>query len=474
MGCTSSEGCADDHYQLVHGTSNVSIASVSVQAQVGSDSPTPNEFDITLGLTSVAAGDSVTILAQGTNPQATGSDTLMAATSKDTAAVSASYMIDSPSGGLIQGDDPNGGLYGLGASIGPVYVQSVFGAPTLTTPTMGSTYLNGPDWNSLDGGNPPSAGFKALSAYAIPGHQVVLGVPMLPKYGGATLETGATGIYDKYWKILADNLCTDSLGDANLRLGYEFDNDKSAAWYAGNDDTSLKYFATYFRDIVTAMQSAEQNDPVCASFASPDSGFQFIWNPTSLAFLGVANTPSVWDNPNSIPNQWGDWVFPTVGMPSQNLLDAFPKGTCYMSDPCVDAIGLDFYDAAPPGASFYSTDPTPQQQTDNWNQNTSVQLSEAQLFAASVGGVPITFPDWGLMQPNETGEPNGMGDDSTFINGMYCWMTHYGVPYESYDNVDEAGFDSAITVGQTPNSLSAFQAAFGQGAFNDCSSEFGL
>ncbi len=199
--CTS--GCASDGYQLVRGTSTISIASVKV--------PTPNDFIITLNTASIPAGTSVSILAPDTNPQASGFDTLALSTSKDTSPVSVAYTIGNESGGLIQGAYPNGGLEGAGASIGPIYGQSLFGAPTMTTPTMGSIYLGTAAWTTIDGGTPPSNGFKGFSAYAIPGHQLVIGVPMLPKTSG-TLAIGETGAYDQYWEVLADNFVRGPFG----------------------------------------------------------------------------------------------------------------------------------------------------------------------------------------------------------------------------------------------------------------------
>lgn len=230
-------------------------------------------------------------------------------------------------------------------------------------------------------------------------------------------------------------------------------------------------FGNYFKDIVTVMQHEESTDLSnpsvhdCVTGDGNAPAFHFIWNPTSLAFLGQVGVHSVWD-PNGTPSKWGDWAI-SGGMPSQNLVKAWPQGnSCYMGDPCVSAIGLDFYDTEPPPPVAFD-------QSDNWNDNASLQLAEAQLFDLYVSAnapVPITFPDWGLMQPNQSGAPGGMGDDPTFITNTYCWMIHNGVPYESYDNINEIGWNSAITITNSKSARLAYQTTFGQGSLAGCNS----
>jgi len=96
------------------------------------------------------------------------------------------------------------------------------------------------------------------------GYRMIWAVQMLPDTGGVSLATGATGAYNSYFAILAENLVAAGMGDSMLRLGWEF-NQSKFTWYAAGQATS---FVDYWRQIVTTMR------------AVPGAHFTFVWNPS--------------------------------------------------------------------------------------------------------------------------------------------------------------------------------------------------
>lgn len=407
-------------YTLVQGGTEQSISSVSVQATSGSS--TTNEFVITLGFGTIDGGTSVTILAPGKNPTTSGTDTLHVWTSADTTPVSVSYTIGTPAGGLVQGAVPNAGASPVLTLDSPGYLQTLFGTPTDTIPTLGTDYLPSDTWADMDG---VDGSLSYLSDWAIPGYQLVLGVPIIPSQeSGASLADGASSNpdvnYDSYFNQLAKTLVSENLGNAWLRLGYEFDNDTSGnAWETGNSQPQEQNFALFFQNIVTTMR------------AVPGANFKYIWNPDAYAFDGGAE----------------DTVYP-----GYNVSLAWP-GASY-----VNYIGVDLYDYAP--APGY----TP---TEEWNwilpqlTSTNSDALGAEAFAAKYD-VPLAFPEWGVAAP-ESGL-YGLGDDPNYINQMYCVMTNpdNNVAWESYSNTSYDNWNTEITGGSFPNSLAAFQADFGK------------
>ena len=96
------------------------------------------------------------------------------------------------------------------------------------------------------------------------GYHMIWAVPMLPDTGGVSLAIGATGAYNGYFTLLAQNLVAAGMGNSYLRIGWEF-NQSRYPWYAAGQADA---FVTYWRQIVTAMR------------AVPGTQFHFIWNPS--------------------------------------------------------------------------------------------------------------------------------------------------------------------------------------------------
>lgn len=404
---------------------------VSVLATNGST--TPNAFILTVGSTSISAGKSVTILAEGTNPTAAVGATLTLSTSKNTSPVSVSYSIGPPRAHLLQGAVPNGAASPNLDLSSPTYLQSLFGAPTDSEPALGTAYISGANWTQMDGSTGSLAflqreDWSMVPNLPIPGYQLVIGVPMLPKNGAkTTLAEGAAGDYDTYFRTMATSLIDEGLQNSWLRLGYEFDNSglkgPSSPWGTGNSTTQEAYFAQYWQQIVTTMR------------AVPGANFKFVWNPDGYAFLG-ANDPD----------------YPKSG--------GFDPAAAWPGKQYVDYVGADVYDWEPTAESAY----TP---AENWADFIQPQIQAAQQFASSVG-VPLSFPEWGVMSKGPVFP--GMGDDPGYVNGMYCFMINPAndVAWESYSNTSYQDWNTQITGNSFPQSLAAFQADFGQGSTAAC------
>lgn len=425
--CTSS--CSS--YTIAQAGSYKKYAGVAVQATAGSS--TTNAFVVTVGSTAIDSGKSVTVLAEGTNPAASKAGTLTLTTSKNPSPVSVSYSIGAASAGLLQGAVPDGAATANLDLSSPTYLQSLFGTPTDTEPVLATAYASGSTWNQIDGDGGTLAflqaeGWSTPDNRPIPGYQLVLGVPILPKNNGkVSLEDGANGDYNVYFRQLATSLIDEGLGSTWLRLGYEFDNSglkgPSSPWGTGNNTTQEGYFAQFWQQIVATMR------------AVPGQNFKFVWNPDGYAFLGA-----------------NDQEYLKSG--------GFNPSAAWPGKQYVDYVGADVYDWEPSMESAY----TP---AENWANFIEPQLRGAQQFAASEG-VPLAIPEWGVMSKGPVFP--GMGDDPGYVNGMYCFMVDPAndVAWESYSNTSYEDWNTQITGSSFPNSLAAFQADFGQGSTSAC------
>lgn len=288
----------------------------------------------------------------------------------------------------------------------PTGVQS-FATATTSDVTVASDYLPANDgWAGMDGTN--GSLNWLLDAWQNSGYILSLGVPMIPTDASGqpqgSLALGATGAYDSYFTTLAGSMVAAGEGNSYLRLGWEFDGN----WYAWQAQTATDEanYASYFRQIVTAMRSV------------PGAAFNFVWNPDASAFVST----------------------------SDSVTAAYP-GNAY-----VDVIGLDLYDRS------WASPATPQ---NAWTSTYLPELTAAESFAQSEDK-PIALCEWGAQFGS-----NGLGDDPYYINSMINWMSisSNDVAYESYFNGDTTAVggssDSNLDGGSFPDSLSAFTADLG-------------
>lgn len=227
-------------------------------------------------------------------------------------------------------------------------------------------FLPSTDWNSIAHPDWATGCYKSLSV------PVTWSVAMVPD-NGATVETGATGSYDGYWRSLASTLVANGQENATLRIGWEM-NGTWFRWSAVNRTTAWK---DYWRHIVTAMRSV--------------SGAKFTF----------------------------DWA-PGSGQGASG----FDVASAYPGDGYVDYVGSSFYDAL-----WGKSDAVP---ADIWShaRDQAYGLKWQASFASS-HGKKISFPEWGLTAPENWGGGGG-GDDPYFISHFYDWLDSHDVAYETY------------------------------------------
>lgn len=225
------------------------------------------------------------------------------------------------------------------------------------------------------------------------GYRMVYGVAMVPGDKTGTMEAGAKGSYDKYYKTLAQKLVQGGQGNAILRVGWEF-NLLTSRWGTDNPAT----FIAYWRHIVNTMRSVPGT-----------SKMQFDWNPN-------------------------------IGVTEYDASQYYP-GAKY-----VDYIGLDAYDVSwIPDTYPYGTASSCNQECRQgrnevvWQQllNGTGGLAYWSDFARTKGK-PISLPEWGLWDRTDG---HGGGDDPYFIQQMWKFIDDPSnhVAYEAYFNLDSGG-----------------------------------
>lgn len=222
--------------------------------------------------------------------------------------------------------------------------------------------------------------------------KLVIAIPILPTTDvlpapsgdnlpddGSSLQTGATGAYNQRWINCATKLVARGMGNATLRLGWEF----NGGWYTWNTKQGrIQYFDNYWIHIVNSMRSV------------PGANFKFCWNPT-VGDEGI-----------------GD---PTVGWP----------GAAY-----VDYIGLDIYDTY----SGYDTEGYPSAlpawQVTSIRNNAWLSKKEWGNYhldwwtaKSNTYGVPLCFPEWGLDDPTpESQAGHGGKDNPVFLQKFKAYV----------------------------------------------------
>jgi hypothetical protein len=267
-------------------------------------------------------------------------------------------------------------------------------------PLMASDYFNDSSWSGIDDDQ------WDIDAWAGSGYRMIWGVPMMPASGGYTLAAGATGAYNSYFTTLATNLVAAGMGDAVLRLGWEF-NATGNPWYAAGQAPA---FVAYWQQIVTTMR------------AVPGANFSFEWNVNLGDNATFGNFDSYYPGNNYVD---------IVGMDVYDIAwDTYPGAAANFQDILTQPGGLDWL------AAFGSANDKP------------LALPEFGLgWGGSAGdGAPYTG----------TGQVCG-GDDPVFINDMAAWVAD--------NNVVSAVFwdygSSSIANNQNPLTMSALANDFG-------------
>ncbi|WP_409331687.1 glycoside hydrolase family 26 protein [Trujillonella humicola] len=245
------------------------------------------------------------------------------------------------------------------------------------------------------------------------GRRLVMGLAMLPEeVDGVSIEAGARGEYDEYFRTLGERMVAYGLEDSVLRVGWEF-NLESWPWYTTDAETWIRYF----QRIVDAMRSV------------PGQAFQFDWNV---------------NNGNS------------RGM---DPVDFYP------GDDYVDYVGVDAYDVAgsvypvPSGCTGDCAQDYHQRAWDDVVYGGDRGLRFWSEFAASRGKL-LSLPEWGVW---ERFDGTGGGDNPFYIEQMARFIADpaNAVGYQAYFEDDNSQGSHRLMGGEFPRSTERYLELFG-------------
>ncbi len=205
-------------------------------------------------------------------------------------------------------------------------------------------------------------------------NKLILSIAPLPNEpADTTLEKGAAGEYDNYFVTLGQHLVSRGMTDIIIRPGWEMNGD----WYKWTaKDGKEKYFAEYFRHIVTAMKSVKGQN------------FKFFWNPAY----------------------------------GEQSADA---EKCYPGDDYVDYVGIDIYDECWADDTYPIPDGADEaeimrrwQNAIDYHQERKYGLNWIADFAREHEKL-IIIGEWGV---NNRPDKHSGGDDPYFIDMMHDWL----------------------------------------------------
>ncbi|GLY14266.1 hypothetical protein Kisp01_12820 [Kineosporia sp. NBRC 101677] len=224
-----------------------------------------------------------------------------------------------------------------------------------------------------------------IEAWQNTGYQPVYSIALLPEGdASATIEKGATGEYNDYYRQLAQNLVDAGQGSAILRLGWEF-NLETSRWSTPDSGA----FVAYWRQVTETMRSV------------PGQDFEFDWNPNN----------------------------------GKNKYDAVEY---YPGDDYVDYVGIDAYDVS----YAWRTYPYPDDCDAGCRADRQERAWDKAIFGGKRGlefwadfarhrGKPLTLPEWGLWDRDDE---HAGGLNAYYIEQMHDFIADpaNGVAYQAY------------------------------------------
>jgi hypothetical protein len=231
------------------------------------------------------------------------------------------------------------------------------------------------------------------------GRTLVLGVAMLPTdVEGVSIQDGARGEYDQYFRTLGEKLVEYGLEDSILRIGWEFN---LSTWPWSTEDADA--WQDYFRRVVDALRQAD--------------GQRFLvdWN--------VNN-----------------------GRGGPDAVDYYP------GDEYVDFIGVDAYDVAGAADAY----PIPEGCTDVCAQERRERAWRDYIYGGERGlqfwsdfaaehDKQMSLPEWGVWQRFDG---TGGGDNPYYIEQMAAFIADPDnrVAYQAYfEDANEQGSHRLMT-----------------------------
>lgn len=245
--------------------------------------------------------------------------------------------------------------------------------------------------------------------------RLVLSVAMLPTdVDGVSIEAGADGEYDEYFRTLGEKLVSYGFEDAILRIGWEFNLD-SWPWYTDDADA----WTTYFRRIVEQLRQADGQQ------------FRIDWN--------VNNGPG-----------------------GPDPVDYWP------GDDAVDFVGVDAYDVAGrPGIYPIPADCTgscaAERRQRAWDEVVYGGERGLRFWSdfAEEHDKQLSLPEWGVWE-----RPDGIGggDNPAYIEQMAWFINDPGnrVGYHAYFESGGVTGTHRLMTG-FPQSAARFRQLFGGG-----------
>ena len=244
--------------------------------------------------------------------------------------------------------------------------------------------------------------------------RLVLGIAMLPSEVDASIQEGAAGEYDEYFRTLAEGLVDAGHEDAILRVGWEFNLD---SWTWASPDAEA--WVEYWRRIVLAMRGVEGAD------------FRFDWNVNNGAGMRY------------------------------DAVDYYP------GDEYVDYVGVDAYDVS----AIEGTYPLPEGCDDACARERRERAWDEQIYGGDRGlrfwsdfaeqhDKLLSIPEWGVW---ERFDGIGGGDNAFYITQMATFIAdpENRVAYQAYfERNNDQGYH-ALMGGRFPDARDRYLELFG-------------
>jgi hypothetical protein len=307
--------------------------------------------------------------------------------------------------------DIAGGTYGEVSLTNLAAVEKVTGLTYKCLLTFDNPVDNWTDWEApwqfTNDPSPTDSG--SWENWLATGHQMILGVDLIPQSAGSTSnplaweQTCDAGSYNAYATQLAKNLVSYGAGSIVIRLGIEA-NGSWEADYTGSTTQELNDWATCYDKEVSAMRAVS------------GTKLLFVWNPNVCT-------------------------------------QDFPINEWYPGNAYVDIIGIDAYDSdchdstlttvSDEGWQAFYTD------SSSYPGAGFPSLSNMEAFAQS-NNKPLSFPEWGLNQ--------GGPDDATYVTDMGQMFNDDNFSFESYFDPNDDGIDPLGS--NIPNATAAYSQVF--------------